>query len=288
LIELWLLFSVFTIFCYGTAQQFSKRGVQIIGVYQTGLLYAKAALTIQSLFRFLHPDDVSGSLADLGVAIFAGVIGALGFVFYVKALRSGMVSIVSVITAGYPAIAVFLAIAILGEALSIKEIMGVLLVILAIIFLALPQRAKIAKEKKSGSSTKWLFWSIMAFIFWGIWAIPSKMAIEGLGESDFIFVDGLTMIVVWIPLWLVIEKGKMSMDLRKISFSTIAGILASVGTISLFLAIANGQVSIVTPLTSIYPLVTILLARIALKERLNWLQFLAIALGIVGIVMLAS
>jgi len=286
-IELWLLFAVATILCYGTAQQFSKRGVQIIGTYQTGIVYAVASVSIQSVFWLLHPDDVRGDFWDLLTAISAGIIGALGFVFYVFALKSGKVSIVSVITAGYPAVSIILAILLLNETLSGKELLGVMMVILAIILLSLPQREQFKSEKGS-KSLMWLFWAVMSFIFWGIWAIPSKVAMQGLGESDYIFIDGLTMVLVWVPLWLTMEKGRMSRKLGELKYSGIAGILASIGTVSLFLAINNGQVSIVTPLTSIYPLITILLARLTLSERLNSLQYLAVASGIIGIVMLAS
>jgi drug/metabolite transporter (DMT)-like permease len=53
------------------------------------------------------------------------------------------------------------------------------------------------------------------------------------------------------------------------------------------LAISNGQVSVVTPIASIYPLFTVLLARFALKEKLDLLQYGAIAAGVLGIVLLA-
>jgi drug/metabolite transporter (DMT)-like permease len=46
-------------------------------------------------------------------------------------------------------------------------------------------------------------------------------------------------------------------------------------------------VSLVTPLTSIYPLFTVLLARIVLKEKLESLQYGAIAMGVLGVVLLS-
>jgi uncharacterized membrane protein len=287
--ELWLLFAIGTILCYGTAQQFSKKGVQFIGSYQTGILYAAASVSIQTAYWLLFPDSVPNDMNGIILSMVAGFIGALGFVFYIFALKTGKVSIVSVLTAGYPAVAVLLAILILGDVLSIGETAGILLIVSAIIVLSLPTRAD-KKESSDGGAPKsrrWLVWAILSLVFWGIWAIPSKIAMTQIGESDYILIDGITMVLTWVPLWLIMDRGRMNKSVRKLSFSGTAGILASVGTISLFLAISNGQVSIVTPLTSIYPLFTVLLARIILKEKLEWMQYCAIAVGVFGVVLLA-
>jgi len=285
--ELWLLFAIGTILCYGTAQQFSKKGVQLIGSYQTGILYAVASIVIQTTYWLLLPDDVQGDMDGILMAVFAGFLGALGFVFYIFALKSGKVSIVSVLTAGYPAVSVLLAITLIGEILTIGEGIGILLVVSAIITLSLPTKAERKESETAPKSRRWLVWAILSLIFWGLWAIPSKLAITSIGESDYILIDGITMVMTWVPLWLIMDRGRMSREPRKFGYSGTAGTLASVGTISLFLAISNGQVSLVTPLTSIYPLFTVLLAMIILKEKLEWLQYCAIAIGIIGVVLLA-
>lgn len=292
MIEIWLLFCIGTVLCYGTAQQFSKKGVQLIGPYQTGIMYTIASVCIQTTYWVLLPDDKANDLNGILIAIFAGIMGAWGFVFYIFALKSGKVSLVSVITAGYPAVSVVLAIALIGDVLTAPQTIGILLVITAIILISLPTKADRAErgntENGPRKSRRWLMWAILSLIFWGIWAIPSKVAMRQIGESDYIFIDGLTMVLTWVPLWLYFARGEMNREVRKLSFSGTAGILASIGTISLFLAISNGQVAIVTPLASVYPLFTVLLARLALKEKLDYLQYGAIGLGVIGIVMLAT
>lgn len=292
MIEIWQVFCLGTILCYGTAQQFSKKGVQLIGTYQTGILYSIASVSIQTTYWLLVPDDLVGDLNGILLAIFAGITGAWGFVFYIFALKSGKVSLVSVITAGYPAVSVLLAIMLLHESLSLGEAIGILLVVSAIVALSLPNSAERAERKENGNgarkSRRWLLWAILSLLFWGVWAVPSKVAMQNIGESDYIMIDGLTMVLTWVPLWILLDKGRMNRNPRQLSFSGTAGILASVGTISLFLGLNNGSVSIVTPVTSIYPLFTVILAHIALKERLDWIQYLAIVGGVFGIVLLAT
>jgi len=291
LIEIWLLFCIGTILCYGTGQQFSKKGVQLIGSYQTGILYTIASICIQTTYWVLLPDDKANDLGGILIAIFAGIMGSWGFVFYIFALKSGKVSIVSVITAGYPAVSVVLAITLIGDVLTIPQAIGILLVVTAIIFISLPTKADRAESRGNENgpkkSRRWLMWAVLSLIFWGIWAIPSQVAMRQIGESDYIFIDGLMMALTWVPLLLYFERGRMNRDVRKLSFSGTGGVLASIGTISLFLAISNGQVSVVTPIASIYPLFTVLLARFALKEKLDLLQYGAIAAGVLGIILLA-
>lgn len=282
-----MLFALGTILCYGMAQQFSKKGVQLIGSYQTGIMYAVASISIQTAYWLLLPDTVAGNLDGVLLAFAAGFLGALGFVFYIFALKSGKVSIVSVMTAGYPAVSVVLAIVLIGETLSITQSAGIMLVVGAIIGLSLPTKAD-RKENETGKKSKmWLVWAVLSLVFWGMWAIPSKVAMQEIGESDYILIDGITMILTWVPLWIIMDRGRMSRDVGKLKFSGTAGILASVGTISLFLAISSGQVSLVTPLTSVYPLFTVLLARIILKEKLERIQYGAILAGIIGVIVLA-
>jgi uncharacterized membrane protein len=246
-----------------------------------------ASVAIQGSYWLLLPDRVANSIEGILMAIIAGIIGALGFVFYIFALRIGKVSVVSVLTAGYPAVSVILAILLLSDRLTMLQGVAIIMIIFAMLLLSGTEGMQTKNEDGTPKSRLWLFWAIMSLLFWGLWAIPSKLAIEMIGEADYILIDGLTMVLVWAPLWLYFEKGRMDRDIHKLKYSGFAGIMASLGTVCLFLALSNGIVSIVTPLTSIYPIVTVLLARFTLKERLFWLQYLAVAIAVTGTVLLA-
>jgi uncharacterized membrane protein len=62
------------------------------------------------------------------------------------------------------------------------------------------------------------------------------------------------------------------------------GLTASLGNLALLLSLRNGgEASIVFPLTGLFPLVTIFLAMLVLRERMNWIQGLGIVLALVAI-----
>src|SRR5204863_3926911 len=66
--------------------------------------------------------------------------------------------------------------------------------------------------------------------------------------------------------------------------ATVAGALTCLGNIAYYDALERGaKVATVIPLTALYPLVTVLLAMLVLKERLNLVQWLGIALSLAAI-----
>src|SRR6185503_9350007 len=66
-----------------------------------------------------------------------------------------------------------------------------------------------------------------------------------------------------------------------------AGVAGGLGNLAFLAALTRGgQASIVVPLAAIYPLVTVLLARVFLGERLKTIQFIGIGLSLFAIVFL--
>lgn len=68
-------------------------------------------------------------LAGAGWAAAYGVCGAVGSVFFVRALQQGPASLVAPMAEGYLIITVLLAVAFLGEEITIKRVLGLLLML---------------------------------------------------------------------------------------------------------------------------------------------------------------
>ena len=74
---------------------------------------------------------------SLLLALGAGLTGGIGNIFFVKALEHGKASIVIPLTALYPVITAVLAVIILHEKLSMLQLIGIVLAIIAMILLSL-------------------------------------------------------------------------------------------------------------------------------------------------------
>jgi drug/metabolite transporter (DMT)-like permease len=69
----------------------------------------------------------------------------------------------------------------------------------------------------------------------------------------------------------------------------VSGLIAAAGNICFYLALAAGaETAIAVPLTNVYPLVTIFIAWLWFKERLNLVQVLGLFLAVAAIVLLSG
>jgi uncharacterized membrane protein len=100
---------------------------------------------------------------------------------------------------------------------------------------------------------------------------------------QFLFTIGSLPIMVVL---LFVTKCKLEKDVKGITYGTGAGILAGLGTVGLFAAYGTGEsTSVVTAATSLYPMVTVVLAVLILRERLTWLQVTGLALAAAALVL---
>jgi drug/metabolite transporter (DMT)-like permease len=133
----------------------------------------------------------------------------------------------------------------------------------------------------------WLLFALVTTVFWGIWGafieIPEKAGFPAtLGYS----VWALTMVPCALAaMWII--KWKPESDLRSILLGSAVGFLGAGGQLILFLALKQGPAYIVFPFISLFPVVTILLSVLFLKERSSKRQWTGIGLALVAIFFLS-
>jgi drug/metabolite transporter (DMT)-like permease len=133
----------------------------------------------------------------------------------------------------------------------------------------------------------WIYLSIAAALFWGIWGVIAKLISEDVNPftNHVLFTVGM---LFTIPF--VLGKIRKEQPNRKgIIWGIISGILAVTGNVAVFQAFSSGGLAaIVIPLTNLYPLVTIGFALLIFKEKLNWLNGIGILLAIPAVIMLSG
>jgi len=96
---------------------------------------------------------------------------------------------------------------------------------------------------------------------------------------------GLLPVAVALLLWSrsIWEGGRLGLG---IFWGFLTGVCASVGNIAVSQAIVRGgEASVITPLTAMYPLVTVMLAVLFLRERINAVQAVGMGLSLFAIVL---
>ena len=143
----------------------------------------------------------------------------------------------------------------------------------------------------------------LCLLLWGVWAFFPKLAHKELKDTfSGVLYQALSGLLWTVLLFGALGLGRVAPGVfsalhlpvpqlvwspRGALFACIAGVAGAVGSIFYYVATAKAQVSVVSSVTALYPLVTIALAWRFLGERLRPLQWVGVALAVVAMALLA-
>ena len=136
---------------------------------------------------------------------------------------------------------------------------------------------------------RWLAFSILTIVLWGAWGAVSKVSSDGVdaNTNQIFFTFGLLplMLIVWrSPRNAAGGTGRRA----GMGWAFLTGILGGTGNIAFFQALSmGGKASIVSPVTALFPLVTVTLAVTFLHERVGMAQKFGLVLALVAIYLLS-
>ena len=135
----------------------------------------------------------------------------------------------------------------------------------------------------------WLVYALVAATCWGIWGVlskgPSRELSGWMTQMLFTFALVPSAIVAACSRQVRVGTDKP----RGLFWGFVSGLLAAAGNIAFYLALEKGAATaIAVPLSNVYPLVTIFIAWLWFKERLNGVQVLGIFIALAAIVLLSG
>ncbi|HNX01732.1 MAG TPA: EamA family transporter [Candidatus Cloacimonadota bacterium] len=128
----------------------------------------------------------------------------------------------------------------------------------------------------------WFVFALLALLFYGLWGFFPKMATLHLDAKSIIFYESFGIIAIAMLMYFLIP-GKINSNVKGITFSILTGICGMVGTLFFLLALKQGKASIIILFTALYPLVSVLLVQIILKESITLRQGLGMLFAVVAI-----
>jgi drug/metabolite transporter (DMT)-like permease len=211
-------------------------------------------------------------------ACLAAVLGTTGLIAFYKGMAAGALSIVAPIAGAGAAIPVIWGLA-RGDHPSGYQELGFAAALIGVVLASFERRPEAARLAAG------VGWAVIAMLAFGAYYIPMHEASHG----DFLwaaFVFRLTSTTLIAAAWLVVRPSSA----RRADLPVLAsiGILDTGGNVFFAAASAKGLVSVVSILASLYPVVTVLLARAVLHERVHRSQELGIVLALVGIVLISA
>jgi uncharacterized membrane protein len=135
--------------------------------------------------------------------------------------------------------------------------------------------------------TKWFWCAIASSLCWTAWAFTAKLGSREIPPTTMEFISAFGFILVGLGV-MGARKIKPEKSSSGKLLALISGLLLAFGGICLFSAYRTGyNASIITSITSLYPVVTVLLALIFLRERLNRVQVVGFFFAAVAILLLS-
>jgi len=133
----------------------------------------------------------------------------------------------------------------------------------------------------------WLIFAILAMLVWGFWGFFPKLATNYLSPKSVLVYEVIGAIIVGMAV-LFLVKFKPEVNARGITFAILTGIAGTLGALFFIFAVSSGKTSVVVTTTALYPLITIILAFLILKEPITVKQGIGMIFAFAAIMLLAS
>jgi uncharacterized membrane protein len=126
----------------------------------------------------------------------------------------------------------------------------------------------------------WILWTLLTLLAWGVWAVLYKLFEGGISDAQLQAISTVGVLPVLVLLSAMPDAAPSGYRRRGIALALGSGIVSCLGNIAFYDVLSRGaKAAAVIPITDLYPVVTILLAVVLLKEKLNWLQTAGICLS---------
>jgi bacterial/archaeal transporter family protein len=126
----------------------------------------------------------------------------------------------------------------------------------------------------------------LTILMWGLWGFFGKMALERNMPPVSVFLAEVLISLLVAAFF--VRRAYIPPQANWSVFGLFSGAGLAIGLVFYYFALEHAQANMIVPLTSLYPAVTVVLSYIFLHERLSPLQWVGLALLLVGAYLLLS
>ena len=291
-------------FSWGAADFAARFASRRVGAYRTLFFmqffgFLALSVYLKSTGGFSH--GIAPGWQPWAMAVAAGLLNMLASLALYHSFEHGTLSIVGPVSSSYPALTVALSF-LSGERIHAVRATGLAVTLLGVILAATsftqaktasaaenPEHAPASHPEHSRAHlSTGVGWAICAALGFGVlfWFLGFHV-VPAVGSAVSVWVMRLTALVA-----LAVASAPTGQTLQ-LPRGSVWWLLLAVGILDTAAFVANnaglgtGQVSVVSVLASLYGAITVLLAWIFLRERLERSQWLGIVLIFIGIVLVS-
>ena len=281
-----ILLGILSAFSFGVGDFLARFSSKEVG-FKNSLFWMLVVGSIFYLILFYYfGSGLSPNAIGLSNSFLSGILIMFGLLCLYRGLQMGPVSIVASIAATNPFF-VFVIRFFLGSEPTLIQWIATLIVISGAILVSISAdsfKESLGLSKKQIKES--LIVSFMASGMLALGIIFSQEASISLNDPIMAVVYVRFFSLLGIAVLLLFIKSKITLTKKAVPILFFQGILETTGYFCLVYAYAIDKESIAVVISSGFGLVTVLLARLVLKEKISIIQTLGISLTFIGVVLL--
>ncbi len=133
----------------------------------------------------------------------------------------------------------------------------------------------------------WLIYALICSLLYGLWGFFGNLATKYVDYKTAFVYEAIGATLMTFLILFQTKSFSFQGDVRGILFAMLVGVCGTVASLVFFIALGKGEVANVVSVTSIYPLITIVLSAFFLKETISFPQMLAVVLAIMAVILSA-
>ena len=134
--ERWVIYAIVATAMWGLGSFFGKIALMRDIPYRVYFFEGIGTLTVLTSLIILRRHEIFTGFAVNPYALLMGLTWGIGTIIFIIALQPAKLSALVPLTAVYPAVTVILGVVVLHERLDLREILGIVFAILAVVFLS--------------------------------------------------------------------------------------------------------------------------------------------------------
>jgi len=221
------------------------------------------------------------SVEALLLGALAGSVGNIGLVLYLRSMAVGPIGVISpisaVVGAGVP---VTWGVLIAGDTLTVVQVMGITAGLAAVVLVAWSPGASLRAYGSRGPVVAFIAGVFFGFFFIALDATPADSGLWPLLGARAAGALSLIAIFLW--------RGTRPKHGMAVGLVVLSGTTDMLANVLFLLATRSGLLSLASLLSSLYPVVALLIARQLLHERLERVQSLGVVVALAATLALVS
>ena len=229
-------------------------------------------------------DAVSSS--DVAWSLMSGITVGAGLGCFYLAMGRGLISVVAPVAAVTGAVIPVAYALVRGERPGTTAVVGLAIALVAVAVVSMAP-ADQHPESAGALDRTVIALSVASGVLFGTFYIMFSLISDDAGLLP-VTLERIGSSIILVALAFALTRGLFS-DARRLLPAVLAiAALEVAASVPLLIALQRGPVAIASVLASLYPVTTVILAGVILRERLSRLQYAGVACALVAVVLISS